>query len=81
MHSLMQIYADVTGRPMKVSRSEQTPALGAAIFGAVAAGKDLGGYATVEEAQRTMTGCALRTIRIRNVMLVRASLCVVQAVA
>jgi L-ribulokinase len=36
--TLMQIYADVTGRPMKVSRSEQTCALGAAIFGAAAAG-------------------------------------------
>ena len=36
--TLMQIYADVLGRPMKVSRSEQTCALGAAIFGAAAAG-------------------------------------------
>jgi L-ribulokinase len=36
--TLMQIYADVTGRPMKVSRSEQTCALGAAIFAAAAAG-------------------------------------------
>ena len=36
--TLMQIYADVLGRPMKVSRSEQTCALGAALFGAVAAG-------------------------------------------
>ena len=36
--TLMQIYADVTGRPMKVSQSEQTCALGAAIFGAAAAG-------------------------------------------
>lgn len=35
--SLMQIYADVLGRPMKVSVSEQTCALGAAIFGALAA--------------------------------------------
>ncbi len=34
----MQIYADVIGRPMKVSRSSQTCALGAAIAGAVAAG-------------------------------------------
>lgn len=41
--TLMQIYADVLGRPMKVSRSEQTCALGAAIFGAAAAGAgDLG---------------------------------------
>ena len=36
--TLMQIYADVIGRPMKVSQSEQTCALGAAIFGAAAAG-------------------------------------------
>ena len=49
---VMQIYADVTGRPMKVSRSAQTCALGAAIAGAVVAGahKD---YAS---AQRAMTG-------------------------
>ena len=35
---LMQIYSDVTGRPIKVAASEQTCALGAAMFGAVAAG-------------------------------------------
>jgi L-ribulokinase len=49
---LMQIYADVCNRPMKISRSTQTCALGAAIFGAVAGG----GYRTVEAAQRKMTG-------------------------
>ncbi len=48
----MQIYADVTGRPMKVSRSDQTCALGAAIFGAIAGGA----FKTVEMAQRKMTG-------------------------
>jgi L-ribulokinase len=52
----MQIYADIIDRPMKVSRSDQTPALGAAIFGAVAAGKELSGYSRVEEAQEVMTG-------------------------
>jgi len=55
---LMQIYADVTGRPMKVARSEQTCAVGAAIFGAVAAGKDAGGFPSAEEAQAVI--CATR---------------------
>lgn len=53
---LMQIYADITGRPMKVSRSEQTCALGAAIFGAVAAGQGQSGFSTVEDAQKALTG-------------------------
>ncbi|MBI2424026.1 MAG: ribulokinase [Candidatus Hydrogenedentes bacterium] len=35
---VMQIYADVTGRPMEISRSAQTCALGAAMAGAVAGG-------------------------------------------
>ena len=56
---LMQIYADITGRPMKVSRSDQTPALGAAIFGAIAAGKAASGYATVPEAQAALCGTRL----------------------
>ncbi len=38
--TLMQIYADIIGKPMKVSQSEQTCALGAAIFGAAAAEAD-----------------------------------------
>jgi L-ribulokinase len=53
---LMQIYADVTNRPMKVSRSDQTCALGAAIFGAVAAGPRAGGFRNVAEAQQAMCG-------------------------
>ncbi len=53
---VMQIYADVTGRPMKVSRSGQTCALGAAIAGAVVAGKRAGGYDRFADAQKAMTG-------------------------
>jgi L-ribulokinase len=51
---LMQIYADVTGRPFKVSASSQTPALGSAMFGAVAAGAEAGGYATIADASHAM---------------------------
>jgi len=51
---LMQIYADVTGRPFKVSASSQTSALGSAMFGAVAAGAEAGGYATIADASRAM---------------------------
>lgn len=48
----MQIYADVCNRPMKIARSGQACALGAAIFGSVAGGA----HASVEEAQAAMTG-------------------------
>jgi len=51
---LMQIYADVTGREIKVSASSQTVALGSALFGAVVAGKKDGGYGSVAEAARKM---------------------------
>lgn len=52
---VMQIYADVTGRPIKISRSGQTCALGAAIAGAVVAGKEAGGFSSYPEAQAAMT--------------------------
>jgi L-ribulokinase len=48
----MQIYADVTGRPMKVSRSAQTCALGSAIAAAVVAGA----HENYAAAQKAMTG-------------------------
>jgi L-ribulokinase len=51
---LMQIYADVTGRTFKISASKQTPALGSAMFGAVAAGSGCGGYDTIFEAAQNM---------------------------
>jgi L-ribulokinase len=51
---IMQIYADVTGRPFRLSASDQTPALGSAMFGAVAAGVAAGGYATIQDAARAM---------------------------
>ncbi|WP_217591777.1 ribulokinase [Cohnella sp. GbtcB17] len=51
---LMQIYADVTNREIKVADSKQTPAVGAAMFGAVAAGAAKGGYDSVVDAAKAM---------------------------
>jgi L-ribulokinase len=48
----MQIYADITGRPMKISRSAQTCALGSAIAAAVVAGA----HKDFAAAQKAMTG-------------------------
>lgn len=47
---MMQIYADVTGRELRLAGSTQTPALGSAIFAALAAGL----YGTLEDAAAGM---------------------------
>lgn len=52
---MMQIYADVTNKEIRISSSKQAPALGAALFGAVAAGAARGGYDTIEEASKHMS--------------------------
>jgi L-ribulokinase len=52
---VMQIYADVMGQPMYISKSEQTPALGAAIAGTVVAGEDGGGHSDFDRAIDAMT--------------------------
>ncbi|MDR2755716.1 MAG: ribulokinase [Planctomycetaceae bacterium] len=57
----MQIYADVCNKPMKISRSAQTCALGAAILGTVAGGY----YPNVQTAQQKMTGVK-ETIYVPN---------------
>ncbi len=56
---VMQIYADVTGREMFVSRSSQTCALGSAIAAAVVAGE----YPTFEAAQDRVTGLKEKSYR------------------
>ncbi|KZS47567.1 ribulokinase [Paenibacillus glucanolyticus] len=53
-HLLMQIYADVTNREIVVADSKQTPALGAAMFAAVAAGQAQGGYDSIIDAAAKM---------------------------
>jgi L-ribulokinase len=48
----MQIYADILGREIKISRSAQTCALGSAIMASVAAGA----HSSVLNAIKAMTG-------------------------
>lgn len=51
---LMQIYADVLGRQVRASQSPFGPALGSAIFAAVAAGVENSGHASIAEAADAM---------------------------
>lgn len=52
---LMQIYADVLNREIRVSDTDQTAALGSAIYASVAAGEEAGGYASIWEAVSKMS--------------------------
>ena len=56
---LMQLYSDVTGRPIQVAASEQTCALGAAMHGAVAAGV----YPDLRAAAKSMARLQRRSYR------------------
>jgi L-ribulokinase len=51
---LMQIYADVTGYDISTGASRQTPALGSAMYAAVAAGTAAGGYDSIHQAAQRM---------------------------
>jgi len=53
---VMQVFADVTGRAIRIAASSQTAALGAAMLGALAAGDAGGGYDNPTEAARHMAG-------------------------
>ncbi|MBP2240264.1 L-ribulokinase [Cytobacillus eiseniae] len=51
---LMQIYADVTNMEIKISNTTLTSSIGAAMYGAVAAGSINGGYDSIIDAARNM---------------------------
>lgn len=50
---LMQIYSDVTGLPISIAASEQTCALGSAMYGALAAGC----FTSIDDASSAMARC------------------------
>jgi L-ribulokinase len=60
---LMQLTADITGREVDIAASNQAPAVGSAMYGAVAAGAAGGGYTTIEAAAAAMARPHLRTCR------------------
>ena len=60
---LMQLSADITGRVFAVAASSQAPALGSAMYGAVAAGAAAGGYDSIADAAAKMVRPATRTYR------------------
>jgi L-ribulokinase len=63
---LMQIYADVTGREIRLAKQLQTAsALGSAMHGAVAAGRAGGGYDSIFEAAENMAHAQKLTYRPR----------------
>ena len=60
---LMQISADVTGREFDIAASSQAPAVGSAMYGAVAAGAAGGGHASIADAAAAMARPHVRTYR------------------
>ncbi|CAN7324985.1 ribulokinase [Paenibacillus sp. LjRoot153] len=60
---LMQIYADVNNMEIKLSDTDLTPAIGAAMFAAVVAGSEAGGYHSIQEAASFMARIKEETIK------------------
>ncbi|WP_026701204.1 ribulokinase [Salibacterium aidingense] len=51
---LIQIYSDVTNKPIYIAESKELPAVGSAMFASVAAGSEKGGYDSIAEAAENM---------------------------
>jgi len=60
---LMQIYADISGRPLRLTDTGQGGAFGSAMHGAVAAGQAAGGYDSIFDAAHQMARLREETFR------------------
>lgn len=60
---LMQIYADITNRNIKIADTNHTSAVGAAMFGAAAAGEADGGFDTITDAVNKMARVKEKVIK------------------
>ena len=63
---IMQTYADVCGRDLTVAGSPQPSALGAAMLGAIAAGRARGGHDTLADAIAAMAPAPARVYRTQQ---------------
>jgi L-ribulokinase len=63
---LLQIYSDITGKRIKVADCSQSCVLGAAIYASLAAGKELGGYDSYDDAVKAMSH--IKKIEYRPIM-------------
>ena len=63
----LRIFTDVLNRPVKVSASDQTAALGSAMYAAAAAGEEAGGFKSVAQAAKALARLKKKSIcRMRN---------------
>lgn len=60
---LLQIFADVLGREIRVCAYEQAAAVGSALLGAAAAGRERGGFDSIGEAAAALGRCTDRVYR------------------
>ena len=51
---VLRIFTDVLNRPIRISASDQTAALGSAMYAAAAAGEEAGGFASVAQAAEAL---------------------------
>ena len=59
--SIMQIYADVLGMDVRIAGTKEGPARGSAVYAALAAGAEGGGYASLSEAAEHMGADPVKT--------------------
>lgn len=64
--AFVEVYADVLGMPVEIHPSTQGPAVGAAVLGMIAAGKQRSGFSSVADAARAMASAPEKDFTLVN---------------